>query len=68
MDVIKPYFNLEQLIKINKVRIHLKVLQISGVTDMGGNYIPPNIRDGTNYRDSTYGWMKQPLVEKYLPL
>ena len=68
MDVIKPHFSREQLTRINKVRIHLKVLRMSDVTDIGGKYILPNIRDGTNYRESTYGWMKQPLVEKYLPL
>ena len=67
MDVLKPYFTKDQLSKINKIRLHLKVLRMSDITDIEGKYILPNIKDGVNFRDSTYGWMKQPLVKNFYP-
>lgn len=68
MDILTPHFTKSQLLHINKVRLHLKVLRLSDVTDVTGKYILPNIRRGINYRDSTYGWIRQPLVQKFLPL
>ena len=68
MDVLRPYFSKDQLRRINTVRTHLKVLRMSDVTDISGTYVLPNIKDGVDYRTSTYGWMNQPLVHKFLPL
>lgn len=68
MDVITPYFTKTQLIQINKIRIHLKVLRLSDITDISGKYILPNILRGENFRESTYGWIRQPIVKKFLPI
>lgn len=68
MDVLTPHFSTDHLKKINKIRTHLKILRLSDMTDISGKHILPNIIEGVNYRQSTYGWMNQPLVPKYLPL
>ena len=68
MDIIKHYFTKTQLIQINKIRIHLKILRLSDITDVSGKYVLPNISRGVNHRRSTYGWINQPLVTKFLPL
>lgn len=63
MDVLKPFFGREQLMHINKIRTHLKLLRLSDMCDIAGKYILPNIKDGINHRNSTYGWMTQPLIK-----
>ena len=68
MDVLKPFFSKEHLRHINKIRTHLKLLRLSDMCDITGKFILPNIKDGVNHRKSTYGWMTQPLVKKYLPI
>ena len=68
MDLLKPHFSREHMLKINRIRTHLKLLRLSDMTDISGKYILQNIKDGVNYRKSTYGWMNQPLVPQYLPL
>ena len=68
MDILRPHFSTPQLNKINKIRQHLKVLQLSDVTDITGKYILPNIKNGINFRKLSYGWPHQPMVAKFLPL
>lgn len=63
MDVLNPFFGREHLMHINKIRTHLKLLRLSDMCDITGKYILPNIKDGINHRNSTYGWMTQPLIK-----
>ena len=48
MDVLSPYFTKTHLLQINKIRIHLKALRLSDISDISGKYVLPNIIRGKN--------------------
>ena len=68
MDVLHSHFQPKELIKINKIRLHLKLLFLSDVADNIGRHILPDISFGHTYRSSNLNFPVQTYSTKWLPL
>ena len=54
LDVLHQHFPIEDLLILNKVRLHLKVLFLSDICDIHGKSILPQIKNGQTPRDSSF--------------
>ena len=68
MDILKPLFNKTDLIKLNKIRISLKLLLLSDIADMRGRHILPDIRRGIQYRISNINFPHQTFDPTWIKL
>ena len=68
MDILHPHFSSDELIRINKIRISLKLLFLSDVADNIGRHILPDIPHGHSYRQSNLTFPHQTYSRKWLPL
>ena len=67
IDILSDYYDIEDLIKLNKIRLSMKILFLSDVIDQRGRHLLPDIRKGITHRTTkltfpvqTYSatWMK----------
>ena len=68
MDLIFPHFSIEELKKINKIRLSLKLLFLSDVINIRGRHLLHDIRNGLTYRSSTLNFPAQTYPKKWLKL
>ena len=68
MDVLHDKFSHDDLDKINRTRISLKLLTLADVTDVKGIKFLHEIKSGINHRESKMKWPRQPLLRSWLPL
>ena len=68
MDIIFHHYSKQELIILNKVRRHLKILFLSDITDIKGKSLLPFIRQGVLHRTSTLRWAPQPIKKAWLSL
>ena len=58
-EILFKHFTTSQMKILNCYRISLQVMYLSEITDISGRSILPNIREGTNYRTSSWKWSKE---------
>ena len=68
MDILKLHFHSNELLFLNRIRIHLKLLTLADMTDSSGKRLLPNIIDGISHRKSTLQWPNQIVILKHLRL
>ena len=68
MDVLHTHFSHQDLIKINKIRLHLKLLFLSDVADNVGRHILPDIKFGHTYRISNLNFPVQTYSRQWLSI
>ena len=68
MDIVYSHFTKEELIRINKIRISLRLLFLSDVIDIRGKNILPEIRKGITHRSSNITFPDQTFAPSWIPL
>ena len=65
MDILASAFCHDDLLVINKIRIHLHLLFLSDVVDSDGKHLLPQIRLRKRYRKSHLIWPQQPWIKQW---
>ena len=68
MDFLFDKFSIHDLIKINKIRLSLKLVFLSDIVDIRGRHVLPDIREGVNYRNSTITFPYQTFSPSWLKI
>ena len=68
MDILLPHFSVQELQRINKIRVSLQLLFLSDVTDSRGRHILPDIKLGISYRTSNIQFPPQTFSPSWISL
>ena len=68
MDLLYPHYSPNELQKLNKIRIHLKLLFLSDMLDVRGRHILPDIKNGVSHRTSSISFPLQSYSKSWLSL
>ena len=68
MTLLFPHSTKSEISKLNKIRLHMKRLFLSDITDFRGIHILPDIRKGHTYQIYSHNFPTQSYSQKWLSL
>ena len=62
-ELLSSHFTTNQMVILNRIRIHLQVMYLSEISDITGRHVLPNILECISYHKSKWEWPNQKCPE-----